>query len=157
MNDQGKYFRLFATLFFSFIGFIVFFILLLLGIKLFFGLLSYIPWFTYVYMLFLLMVPPAIFVTAYIVFFKRTTTHPSKPVRLFSYLLFSAVLLTWCAFLAIDMVSFFRHFYHEIGNYYVYNFYFLAGNMALLFFIGVIQALTTEKEKDWMEKAKGAN
>jgi hypothetical protein len=30
----------------------------------------------------------------------------------------------------------------------------LAGSVALIFIVGIIQALSTEKEKDWLEKRK---
>lgn len=152
MHDQGKYLRLFATLFFTFIGFVVAFILLLLAVKLFFGLLSYIPRFMYVYMLFLLLVPAALFISAYIVYFRKTTNHPSKPVRLISYVIFSIALIVWASVFVIDMVAFFKHFYNTIDKYNSYDLFFLAGNVALFFLVGIIQALTTEKEKDWRER-----
>lgn len=151
-QDQGKHFRLFATLFFTFIGFIVFLILLLLAVKLFFGILSFIPWFVYVYMLFLLLVPSTMFITAYIVYFRKTTAHPVKGVRLVSYALFTVALVIWAIVFVLDIISFFRHFYNTIDKYHSYNLFFLAANVALFFLIGIIQALTTEKEKDWRER-----
>ena len=151
-QDQGKYLRLFGMLFFTFIGFIVAFVLLMLGIKLFFGLLSYIPWFTYVYMLFLLIVPASLFITAYIYYYRKTTRHPSKPVRIISYVIFCLALIVWGTLFTMDMISFFTHFYNTIGEYYTYDIFFLAGNVALFFLIGIMQAFTTEKEKDWRER-----
>ncbi|MEN9964637.1 MAG: hypothetical protein RL582_1732, partial [Bacteroidota bacterium] len=37
-----------------------------------------------------------------------------------------------------------------------YNLIPLFSTVALIFFMGVLQALTTEKEKDWMDKYKDA-
>jgi hypothetical protein len=154
MEDTfGKYLRLFGTLFFTFIGFIIAFILLMLGIRGFFGLLSYIPWFTYVFMVLILMFPASLFISAYIIYFIKTKTHPSKIIRTISYSLFSVALLFWAYFFVSDLILFFRHFYNTIDMYSTYNLLFLAINVGCFFFIGVMQAFTTEKEKDWMERS----
>jgi len=153
MEDQfSKYLRLFGTIFFTFLGFIVAIALLLLGFRLLFGLVSYIPWFTYVYMIIILLVPPALFITVYLIYFKRTKVHPSRPVRLISYILFSVALIAWAFFLVGDMIRFFKSGYTSIDRYNCFNLLFLFCNVEGIFFIGVMQALTTAKEKDWMEK-----
>ena len=153
MEDHfGKYLRLFGTIFFSFIGFIIAMILLLLGIKLLFGLMSYIPWFTYVYMIFIILVPAGLFIPAYLVYFKRTVSHPNKTIRLISFLIFTVAILTWSIFLVLDMITFFKHAYNAIGMYRSYDMLFLAANVACFFIIGVMQAFTAVKEKDWMER-----
>ena len=155
MEDRfGKYIRLFSSLFFLVIGFIITIILLMLFIRLFFGLLSYIPWITYIYMGFIILVPAALFIPAYIVYFRRTTSHPAKIVKVISYTIFTIAIGAWSVFLVMDMVSFFKHAYTAIGMYKSYDMIFLASNVACFFLIGVLQALTTEKETDWMERAK---
>ena len=155
MEDQfGKYLRLFGTIFFSVIGFILALVLLLLGIKLLFGLMSYIPWFTYVYMIFIILVPAGLFIPAYIIYFRRTASHPGKTVRLVSYLLFIIAICIWTIFLVLDMITFFRYGYNAIGMYRSYDMIFLAANVACFFIVGLMQAFTTAKEKDWMEREK---
>jgi len=158
MDDTfGKYLRLFGTLFFTFIGFILAFALLMLGVRLFFGVLSFIPWFSYVYMILILMFPTALFVSVYIIYFKRTGKHPSIAVRVISYFLFVIALFSWGFFFVRDIQVFFKHYYYTIDRYETYNLLFLACNVGCIFFTGVMQALSTEKEKDWMEKVKEKN
>ena len=153
MEDRfGKLFRLFGTIFFSVIGIILAFILVLLAIKLLFGLMSYIPWFTYVYTIFILLVPSALFITVFIIYFKRTASHPNKAVRWISYFLFSAALITWAVFLFLDMVIFYKYAYPSIGMYHSYDMIFLISNVACIFIVGIMQALTTAKEVDWKER-----
>ncbi len=155
MDDNfGKYLRLFGTLFFTFIGFIVAFILLMLGVRLFFGILSYIPWLTYLYMILILIFPTALFVTAYVIYFRRTRMHPSKIVKFISYTLFIVAIGLWLYFFMIDMKLFFKYFYGTIDRYQTYNLLFLACNVGCIFFVGVMQAFSTEKEQDWMEKRR---
>ena len=155
MDDQfGKYIRLFGTLFFTLIGFIVSLLLLMLGLRLFFGLLSYIPWFTYIYMIFIIMVSSALFISVFIVYMRRTAFHPSRIIRYISYSLFSIALLAWGVCLFLDLKTFFTYAYVEIGKYNSYNMIFLASNVACIFLVGIMQAFTTAKEKDWMERAQ---
>lgn len=154
MEDQfGKYFRLFGTIFFTFIGFILALILLMLGIKLLFGVLSYIPWLTYLYILLIVIFPATLFTAVYIIFIRKTRKHPSAPVRWLSYIVFTVALICWAYFFGYDLYLFFKHFYTTIDKYYTYNLLFLSLNVGCIFLFGVIQALTTAKEKDWMEKA----
>lgn len=155
MDDQfGKYIRLFGTLFFTLIGFIVSLLLLMLGLRLFFGLLSFIPWFTYIYMIFIIMVPSALFISVFIVYMRRTAFHPSRIIRYISYTLFSIALIAWGGCLFFDLKTFFSFAYVEIGKYNSYNMIFLASNVACIFLVGIMQAFTTAKEKDWMERAQ---
>lgn len=155
MEDNfSKLLRLFGTLFLSFIGFFAGLAVIMLGIRFFFGLLSYITWINYVYMIFILAIPAALFITAYIIYFKRTIYHRSAGIRWLSYILFSAALIAWVIFFIWDLITFSRHGYPTIGVYKSYNMIFLFMNVACFFIIGVIQAFTTEKEKDWMERKK---
>ncbi|MEO6671678.1 MAG: hypothetical protein ABIN36_19495 [Ferruginibacter sp.] len=154
MEDNGKYLRLFGTLFFTFIGFLLAFALLMLGIKFFFGLLSYIPWFTYAYMILILMFPTSLFLSAYIIFFRKTKFHPSRPVKMISYIIFITAIAFWIWFFISDLMLFFKSHNNGIEGYETYNLLFLAISVFCLFLVGIIQALTTEKEKDWMERQK---
>jgi hypothetical protein len=156
MEDQhGKYIRLFGTLFFTFIGFIVALILLLLGLRLVFGVLSYIPWLANIFTLFILCVPAALFISVFIIYFFRSKTHPSLPARIFSYIIFAAALASWGYTWVSDLITFFTHYYMAVGEYMSYNMLFLAANVLSLFFVAMIQGLSTKKEPDWMEKHKG--
>ena len=158
MEDQfGKYLRLFGTIFFSVIGFILAFILLLLGIRLFFGLMNYVPWFMYIYMIFILLIPSGLFITCYIIYFKRTLSHPKKAIRWISYALFIAALLAWVIFLFMDIIIFYKHAYTTIGMYYSYDMIFLIANVACFFLVGIMQAFSTEKEIDWIERNRNFN
>ena len=151
-DQQGKYLRLFGTMFFVFIGFIVSILLVLTGLRFFFGLFKFIPWFTYIYIVFILLVPSALFISVYLIYFKRSKFHPSKSVRIISNVFFITALACWAFCLGRDMITFFQKGYTDIGRYFSYNMIFLVANVAGIFLTGVLQALTTAKEKDWMER-----
>lgn len=157
MGDRfSKYFQLSFNLLFSFLGFLAASLLLLLGLKYAFRLLDYIPWFVFLYVLFIVIVPAALFISIFLIYFKRTRVHPSVPVRFISYFIFGVALLCWAAAFIADMVRFFKTGAREIGGYYSYNIFLLTASVASIFIVGVVQALTFEKEKDWMEKRRDA-
>ena len=54
--------------------------------------------------------------------------------------------------MGFDVVKFFTTQATDTDKYYSYNLLFLVCNGALIFLIGILQALTTEKEKNWMER-----
>ena len=83
---------------------------------------------------------PAVFMTVYYIFFKRTKKHPVASVRLISKIIFVAGLLISLIVLVIDMISFFTKFNTDIGGYYGLSLTYLAGNVATLFLIAIIQA-----------------
>ncbi len=151
-STYSKYLRLFGNIFFLFLGFVLAFILIIVAFRLLFGLLSFIPWLRVLYMLFILLMPVSIFGTAFLVFFKRTTTHNAKPVKIISYIIFTAILLSWVIFTIYDLVTFFKFHYISIDKYYTYNLLFLSINIFCIFGVGVMQALSTPKEVDWMER-----
>jgi hypothetical protein len=156
MEDRfSKYFQLTFNLFFTFIGFIAALLLLMVGLKYIFRLLDYIPWFVYVYVIFIINVPAAFFTGVFTIYFKRTRLHPHAAARATSYTVFSIALICWIAAFFSDMVTFIKTGSREISNYYGYNIFLLVASVALIFMVGVMQALSTEKEKDWMEKRKG--
>ena len=153
MGDQfGKFIRLFGNIFFSFIGFIVLISLLLLGLRFFMGALDYLSWFRYFYLSLMLMIPSVLFITVFVIYFKRTKNHPSKPVRIISDSIFVSAILSWLVVLVIDSIQFLKHGYTGIDKYYSYNLLYLVINVATIFIVGIMQALTTAKEKDWMER-----
>ncbi len=154
MEDNGKYIRLFGTIFFTFIGFVVVMLLLMLGLRLIFGILDFIPWFSLFFTLLIICVPAIIFITVYFIYFKHSKGHASAPVKLFSNLMFAIAVGFWIYFWVTDIFIFFKHHYNGIDSYHTYNLAFLAANVGLIFFIGIVQALTTKKEVDWMERHK---
>ena len=99
-------------------------------------------------------IPAAIFTTAYTIFFIRTKRHPSAVVRIISWILFSIGICLSIVVLALDLVAFFHRHGADIGFYRSFSTLFLAGNIASLFLIAILQAFTTRKEKDWMEKRR---
>jgi hypothetical protein len=154
MQENGKLLRLFGTIFFSILAVIAVLVLVFLGMRLVFGLLNYIPWLSYVYTLLLLSVPAALLVSVFILFFKRTKFHPVRAVRVISYTIFCLFILSWVYVFIADMIRFIKKGSAVIGDYLSYDTVFLALNVAFIFIVGVIQALTMPPEKDWMEKRK---
>jgi hypothetical protein len=97
---------------------------------------------------------PAVFMTVYYIFFKRTKTHPEATVKVISRILFVAGFLISVVVLVLDMISFFTKFSPDIGGYYGFSLVYMAGNVAMLFLIAIVQAFTTKKEVDWMDRRR---
>jgi hypothetical protein len=97
-------------------------------------------------------IPAAVFSSAYYIFSKRTKTHPSAAVRVTSQIVFWVGIGCSVAVLVISIIDYFKSGYHNITDYISFSLAFLAGNVAALFLIAILQALTTKKEEDWMEK-----
>ena len=155
MDDQFvKYSKLLSAIFLLFIGFLLAFALIILAVRLLFGLFNYIPWASYIYMVFIVAAPALLFISVFSIFFKRTLKHPSAVAKYFSLLVFSIALLLWGYTLYTDMILFSKKFYVDAAKYNSYQFWMLVGSVLTIFFTGMIQALTTEKEKDWLEKRK---
>ena len=155
MEDKyEKYVQLTFHLIFTFVGFIVALMLLLLGLRLLFGILDQIPVLVYIYMLTIILVPAAVFVTVFMIFIKRSIQFPKVVIKWISLLLFAAALLAWAIVLVLDVGTFFRTSNREIAAFYSYNVIFLSLNVATIFLVGVMQALAADKEKDWMEKRR---
>jgi hypothetical protein len=93
---------------------------------------------------------PAILMTVYYIFFVRTKKHPAKAVRIISQIIFVTGFLISLVVLVVDMISFFTKFQTDITGYYSLSLTYLAGNVAMLFLIAIIQAFTTKKEVDWI-------
>lgn len=107
-----------------------------------------------VFEIFIISLPALLFSTVYSIFFKRTTSHPSAIVRYISWFLFIAGIGISLYFLITDLLLYFKIHQHDVTNYECYGKWYLAGNVAAIFLIGVMQAFSTTKEKDWMDKAK---
>ncbi len=152
MQEEGKYLRLLGRIGLAFILFIASLFLIMYSLKFFFGILDKMPWFSLMFALFIICVPATVFVTVYVIYFFHTKGHPSKSVRIFSNIVFALILSAWAYFWILDFIMFFKHQYREIAHYNTYNLAFLAANVGIIFFIGIVQALTVKKEVDWMER-----
>ncbi len=153
-NRFDKYIQLGINLFLTLLAFVFVLILLLLGFKYLFQILDAIPWFVMLYVLLIISVPALLFLTVFIIFFKRTLRHPSAAARYVSYFIFSVALLCWGLAYGFDLYTFFKTGSRNIGDYYSYNIFLLVGSVALIFLVGILQAFTTAKEIDWVEKRR---
>lgn len=97
---------------------------------------------------------PALFSAVYVIFFKRTTKHPVPAVRLISKTLFMIGIAISAFVLITDMIAFFTKFNIDITGYRCFSLPYMAGNVASLFLIAIIQAFTSSKEVDWMDRNK---
>ena len=95
---------------------------------------------------------PALFSSVYLVFFKRTKQHPSAIVRIISKILFLLGIVCSITVLVIDIITFFSKYEIDITAYKCFSLAYLAGNVGMIFLIGIMQAFTTQKEVDWMER-----
>jgi hypothetical protein len=153
MEDKySKYLQLSMNIFFVFIGFVAALLGLLLGLKYLMGVLDYLPFFSYLFTLFIMLVPSALMIAIFTIFFKRSLTHPAVLVKWISLVIFCIAIAGWLYFILMDVLFFFKSGAREVGKYNSYNVFYLSGSVATIFLVGVMQALTTEKEKDWMEK-----
>lgn len=97
-------------------------------------------------------IAPALFSSVYVVFFKRTASHPVAAVRILSRAFFVVGIAVSAVVLVTDLISFFTKYGIDIADYRCYSLAYLAGNVGGLFLIAIIQAFTTKKEVDWMER-----
>ena len=106
------------------------------------------------YELLIISIAPSIFATVYFIFFKRTKNHPKPFVKAISYLLFIAGFCSCIVVLVKDYTGFFTKSVFNTEGYWGFSLIFLAGNVAALFAVAILQAFTTNKEEDWLEKRK---
>lgn len=99
-------------------------------------------------------IPPALFATVHLIFFRRTKKHPAAWVRYISYVFFAAGICSSIFVLITDLVAFFNHYYTDIAAYRCYSLIYMTGNIAGLFIIALLQAFTTQKEVDWMDRKR---
>jgi hypothetical protein len=107
-----------------------------------------------IFELLIIALPPAIFTAAYVIFSKRTKTHPAPAVRVISQLLFGLGICCSITVLVLSIIAYFNSGHQDVSAYKSCSLAFLAGNTGALFFIAIMQAFTTNKEEDWMEKRK---
>lgn len=156
-NSRGaKYIRLFGTIFFSIIGILIALVLLILAVRFIFGLLSYLPFSQYIYLVSIILVPGILFTSVCVYYFKRTTTYPVAFPKYLSMTLFCGMIVCWLVCMVRDMITFHNHGYTEIGKYWSFSLWMLAGSVGLIFFIGIMQALGLPGEEDWLAKNKKA-
>jgi hypothetical protein len=108
------------------------------------------------YELVIIVIPPALFAAVYYIFIKRTKNHPSRPVKIISQCLFIIAFCICLIILVLDLTGYFKLTYggYDISHFKSYSLPFMAGNIALMFIIALLQAFTTNKEEDWLEKRK---
>jgi len=97
---------------------------------------------------------PALFSAVYVIFFKRTKTHPVAAVRVVSKALFVIGIVISAVVLVNDMRTFFTKFITDISGYWSYSLVYMAGNIAVLFLVAIVQAFTSSKEVDWMDRKR---
>ncbi len=97
---------------------------------------------------------PAIFSAVYVIFFKRTKSHPVTTVRIISSILFMIAITISIVVLVKDMITFFTSFNTDISGYSGLSLGYLATNVGVLFLIAIVQAFTTNKEVDWMDRKR---
>ncbi len=152
MEDRFiKYSKLYALIFLLFLSVPV---LLGLLIVLFYGLSKVVASgvVDVIYGLTMITIAPAIFSAAYFIFFRRTAKHPVVTIRVISKFLFVVGILASAVVLTLDMITFFTQFQIDIAKYHCFSIAYLAGNVGGLFLIAIMQAFTTAKEVDWMDR-----
>ena len=78
---------------------------------------------------------PAVFMSVYFIFFKRTKKHPAKAVKIISQIIFLAGFLISLVVLVFDMISFFTKFNTDITGYHGLSLTYLAGNVSILLYL----------------------
>lgn len=151
-NTVAKYMGLLLRILLLAVGAVAFLIVSVVLLRLVMSAFDALPWSVYIFMTFILLVPAAIFAVAYFTFLHKTKLHPVGWVRMVSNILFYAAIAAWVACTIHDFYIFFTTHHTEIRKYYCFNVLFLAINIFIIFGMGILQALTTEKEKDWMDK-----
>ncbi|MBS1512644.1 MAG: hypothetical protein JST86_17500 [Bacteroidetes bacterium] len=107
-----------------------------------------------VYASFIVSFLPAVFIAIYTVFYKRTASHPSSIVKIISRIIFIAALLISVAVIVASFSKFVATNSRAIEDYWSCSLTYAAGNVATIFIIAIVQAFTTKKEEDWMEKRR---
>ena len=152
-NDTGaKYIRLFGTIFFCFIGFLLALVVLFFIMRFVFGMLSYLPFLNTIYLFIMVLVPSTLFISIFVIYFKRTKKVASKPVKYISFTFFVLLIVAWIAALGFDVFTFFTKHYTDIQYYKSFNLVLIGSSVFFIFLTGIIQALATPPEKDWMDR-----
>jgi hypothetical protein len=152
MNRNINILSLFGTWLLAFTVFVVTMFLLFLIMRFIFVPVFETRWFELLFYIAIISAPFVLFEFVYIVFFRRNKKHPAAWVKIISGILFIAG-MAFCLYVYIlDFISFFNKEYYSITEFKSFDLRFLCINIFGLFAIAILQALTTEKEKDWMER-----
>ena len=100
----------------------------------------------------IVLLPAALFLSIYHIYSRRSMQYPRKGIRIISVMLIVLAALCWVAALIRDVYTFFKTASPEIASYWSYSMTFLAANVLMIFIIGIIQALGSPPEKDWMDR-----
>ncbi len=156
-SDPGKYIKLFGLLMLAFFSFVAALVLIFLFMKLVFGILPYMSWMIYVYMVFIISVPTTLFIFIYCIYFTRTKSFNPKLLRYIFLTIFVAAIIAWCCIFVSDIISFFKFQKTDIKDYLSFDMYLLSGNVAFIFIVGIIQALSAPKKEEWFDKVMRNN
>ena len=158
-DNLSKFLKIAGLVLLSLMAFVLAIVLIILGLRTLFGLFGHMTWVVLVYKMVILVLPAALFIMVYLLFFRVTRRHVSKWARLVSYFLFSVAILSWVYAYGTDLLGFIRKSSADISagstvrDYLSYNSYFLSAHVLCLILTGVLQALAAPDEKDWLEKA----
>lgn len=108
------------------------------------------------YELLVMGLPPALFAGVYYIFIRRTKKHPSKPVKIISQLLMILGFCSCIAVLVADIIYYvsLKFGSNDISHFKSYTLAFMAGNIALMFIVALMQAFSTPKEQDWVTRRR---
>lgn len=155
--DPEKKVKLFLNMFLAGVAFLLALVLLFFFMKLVFGVLGYMSWLDYVFAVFMVCVPAVLFITAFSIYFVRSKSYPVKSVRWISLPLIGIAAVGWMVLFVRDIIHFFQTHKIDIGHYWSYEKVWLVSSVALIFILGIVQALSLPREPDWMEKAAEKN
>jgi hypothetical protein len=150
--NKNKYIDLMIAILLSIAGFFLLLTILFFALRYFVAGLNMIPGVLKGFSFCILSLPAFILFSVFAIYIRRNKLHPSPIVRGLSYVLLGAGLLAIPAVYGVDVYQFFKTGKTDVTEYYVYSRYFIVSGISLLFIIATIQALTTEKEVDWMAR-----
>ncbi len=152
MDKDNNYLVLGVTFLVTFVCFVAGVSLLVFLLQFLFIPVFKMRWFELLFYLSILSSPFVLFEFVHIVFFKRTRHHPSSVIRVISRVLFLAGMAYCALYYVLDLISFFNREYTAVNQFRTFDLRFLCINIFGLFAIAILQAATTAKEKDWMER-----
>ncbi len=155
MHTKSKYFELAIAIFLSIAGFFLLLAIIFYILKYFIAGVNLIPGIQKAFAFCILSLPAFVLLPVYAIFGRRTKNHPSVAVRGISYLLVGLALLAIIVVYIFDLSTFFRTGNADIMDYYCFDHYFIVPGITLLFVLATLQALTSAKETDWMDRQHG--
>ncbi len=149
---KNNYIELTIAIFLSVLAFFLLLIVIYFILKYFIAGVNMIPGVLNAFTFSILSLPAFILFSVYAIFFRRTRLHTSAVVRMISWGLLGLALAAIAIVYTMDCITFFSTGNPEVTDYHCYSRYFMVPGISLLFGIATLQALSTEKEKDWMER-----